>query len=190
MKIDVTKIEGYENMSPEEKLAALEAFEYEDNASELERYKNAVSKANSEAAEWKKKHNALLDADSQAKQEQEEELANLRKEVEDMRKDKAVSTYKAKFLGLGYDETLADETATALAEGDMEKVFANQKKHLDTHEKTIKSDLLKKTPTPPAGDGGDTMTLEKLRKMSSQERHEYSTKHPEEYKKLYNGGNG
>ncbi len=190
MKIDVTKIEGYENMSPEEKLAALEAFEYEDNASELERYKNAVSKANSEAAEWKKKHNALLDADSQAKQEQEEELANLRKEVEDMRKDKAVSTYKAKFLGLGYDETLADETATALAEGDMEKVFANQKKHLDTHEKTIKSDLLKKTPTPPAGDGGDTMTLEKLRKMSSQERYEYSTKHPEEYKKLYNGGNG
>ena len=190
MKIDVTKIEGYENMSPEEKLAALEAFEYEDNASELERYKNAVSKANSEAAEWKKKHNALLDADSQAKQEQEEELANLRKEVEDMRKDKAVSTYKAKFLGLGYDETLADETATALAEGDMEKVFANQKKHLDTHEKTIKSDLLKKTPTPPAGDGGDTMTLEKLRKMSSQERYEYSTKHPEEYKKLYdNGGN-
>lgn len=191
MKIDVTKIEGYEKMSPEEKLAALEAFEYEDNASELERYKNAVSKANSEAAEWKKKHNALLDADSQAKQEQEEELANLRKEVEDMRKDKAVSTYKAKFLGLGYDETLADETATALAEGDMEKVFANQKKHLDTHEKTIKSDLLKKTPTPPAGDGGDTMTLEKLRKMSSQERYEYSTKHPEEYKKLYdNGGNG
>ena len=92
MKIDVTKIEGYENMSPEEKLAALEAFEYEDNASELERYKNAVSKANSEAAEWKKKHNALLDADSQAKQEQEEELANLRKEVEDRRKDKAVST--------------------------------------------------------------------------------------------------
>jgi hypothetical protein len=190
MKIDVTKIEGYEKMSPEEKLAALEAFEYDDNASELERYKNAVSKANSEAAEWKKKHNALLDADSQAKQEQEEELANLRKEVEDMRKDKAVSTYKAKFLGLGYDETLADETATALAEGDMEKVFANQKKHLDTHEKTIKSDLLKKTPTPPAGDGGDTMTREKLRKMSPRERHEYSIKHPEEYKKLYdNGGN-
>ena len=187
MKIDVTKIEGYENMSPEEKLAALEAFEYDDNASELERYKNAVSKANSEAAEWKKKHNALLDADSQAKQEQEEELANLRKEVEDMRKDKAVSTYKAKFLGLGYDETLADETATALAEGDMEKVFANQKKHLDTHEKTIKSDLLKKTPTPPAGDGGDTMTLEKLRKMSSQERYEYSVAHPEEYKRIYGG---
>ena len=190
MKIDVTKIEGYESMSPEEKLAALEGFEYDDNSTELERYKNAVSKANSEAAEWKKKHNALLDADSQAKQAQEEELTNLRNEVEQMRKEKAVSTYKAKFLGLGYEESLADDTATALADGDMEKVFANQKKHLDTQEKTIKSDLLKKTPAPPAGDGGDTMTLEKLKKMTSQERYDYSVNHPEEYKKLYNGGNG
>lgn len=42
-KIDITKIEGYDKMTPEEKLAALEAFEYEDNSSELEKYKNAAS---------------------------------------------------------------------------------------------------------------------------------------------------
>ena len=69
------------------------------------------------------------------------------------------------------------------------KVFANQKKFLETHDKTLKADLLKQTPTPPAGDGGDTMTLEKLRKMSPQERYEFSEKNPDEYKKLY-GGNG
>lgn len=44
-KIDVTKIEGYEQMTPEQKLAALEGFEYEDNAAEVERLKNANSKA-------------------------------------------------------------------------------------------------------------------------------------------------
>ena len=66
-KIDVSKIEGYDTMTPEEKLAALESFEYEDNATELERYKNAVTKANSEAADWKKKHNALLTAEDKAK---------------------------------------------------------------------------------------------------------------------------
>lgn len=189
-KIDVTKIEGYETMTPEEKLAALEAFEYDDNASELERYKNAVSKANSEAAEWKKKHNALLNDDEQKKQERDEEINNLRSEVEELKKEKAVSSYKAKFLGLGYDEALADETAKALAEGDMDSVFANQKKHNESREKTIKADLLKKTPTPQGGEGGDTMTLEKLQKMSSQDRYKYSVEHPEEYKKLYNGGNG
>ena len=49
-KIDTTKIEGYAGMTAERKLAALEAFELPDNNSaELERLKNAVSKANSEA---------------------------------------------------------------------------------------------------------------------------------------------
>jgi DNA polymerase III alpha subunit len=188
-KIDVTKIEGYDTMTPEEKLAVLEAYEYDDNASELERYKNAVSKANSEASEWKKKHNALLTADDKEKQERDEELTNLRSELEELKKEKAVSSYKAKFLGLGYEESLAETTAKALAEGDMDSVFANQKKHNETREKAIKADLLKGTPAPPTGEGGDTMTLDKLKKMSSQERYEYSVAHPEEYKKLYNGGN-
>jgi hypothetical protein len=186
-KIDVTKIEGYENMTAEEKLAVLEGFEYDDNTSELERYKNAVSKANSEAAEWKKKHNALLTAEDKEKQEKDEELTTLRTKVEELQKERAVTTYKAKFLGLGYDEALAEATAKALAEGDMDSVFANQKKHNETREKTIKADLLKNTPTPPAGDGDDTMTLKKLKEMSSQERYEYSKNHPEEYKKLYGG---
>lgn len=57
-KIDTSKIEGYAEMTPEQKLAALEGFEYEDNSAELEKQKNALSKANSEAAEWKRKHNA------------------------------------------------------------------------------------------------------------------------------------
>ena len=52
-KIDVTKIEGYDKMTPEEQIAALLGFEYDDGASEIERYKNAATKANSEAAEWK-----------------------------------------------------------------------------------------------------------------------------------------
>ena len=188
-KIDVTKIEGYENMTPEEKLAVLESFEYEDNSAELEKYKNAVSKANSEAADWKKKHNALLSADDKEKQEKDEELAALRLKVEELTKDKAVTSYKASYVSIGYDEKLAEETAKALAEGDIEKVFANQKKHNETREKTIRADLLKDTPTPPAGGGGDTMTIEKLKAMSSNDRYKYSVEHPEEYKKLYNGGN-
>ena len=69
-KIDTSRIAGYADMSLEDKLKALEAFEYNDNASELEKQKAAVSKANSEAAEWKRKHNALLSEDEQKKQQQ------------------------------------------------------------------------------------------------------------------------
>ena len=186
-KIDVTKIEGYDTMTPEEKLNALESFEYEDNLSELERYKNAVSKANSEASDWKKKHNSLLTAEDKEKQERDEELSKLRTEVEELKKEKAVSAYTAKYLGLGYEKSLAEATAKAMSEGDMETVFANQKKHNDTREKEIKAELLKGTPAPQSGEGGDTMSLDKLKKMSATERYEYSVKNSEEYKKLYGG---
>lgn len=150
-KIDTTKIEGYSDMTPEQKIAALEAIEYEDNSTELERYKNAASKANSEAAEWKRKHNALLSEEDKKKQENEEELTSLRKKVEEMEKEKLISGHKARFLALGYDETLADETAVAMANGENDKVFANYKKFLESHDKAYKAQLMGQTSTPPAG---------------------------------------
>jgi hypothetical protein len=160
-KIDVTKIGGYDKMTPEQKLAALEAFEYDDNASEVERYKNAVSKANSEAAEWKKKHNALLSEEEKKKQDDVDSLSKMQKELEDLRKDKTVSEYKAKFLAQGYAETLASETAQALAEGDTAKVFANNQKFLEEYAKNLKADALKKTPKPPAGSGSGEVDYQK-----------------------------
>ncbi len=186
-KIDTTKIEGYADMTPEQKIAALEAIEYEDNVSELERYKNAASKANSDAAEWKRKHNALLSEEDKKKQANEEELTTLRKKVEEMEKEKLISGHKARFLALGYEENLADETAKAMANGETDKVFANQKKFLETHDKAYKAQLMGQTSTPPAGSDLDSMTLDKLRKMSPQERYKYSEKNPDEYKKLYGG---
>ena len=59
MKIDVSKIDGFEAMSAEDKLAALMGYEFEEpkapeaNA-EVTKLKAALSKANSEAADWKR----------------------------------------------------------------------------------------------------------------------------------------
>ena len=147
-KIDTSKITGYAEMSAEDKLKALEAFEYEDNAAELEKQKAAVSKANSEAAEWKRKHNALLGEDEKKKQEQEEKFANMEKELSELREAKRVSEFKAKFIAQGYDEVLAEDTAKAMADGDSAKVFANQQKFLDEYAKQVKADALKRPPSP------------------------------------------
>lgn len=152
-KIDTSKIEGYADMSAEDKLKALEAFEYEDNAAELERQKNALSKANSEAAEWKRKHNALLSEDEKKKQEDADKLAQMEKELSELRKGETVSEYKAKFIAQGYDEALAEDTAKAMADGDSAKVFANQSKFLEDYAKKVKADALKKTPKPTPGNG-------------------------------------
>lgn len=150
-KIDTSKIEGYAEMTSEQKLAALEGYEYEDHSEELERQKAAVSKANGEAAEWKRKHTALLSEEEKKKQEDADKLASMEKELAELRKGKVVSDYKAKFVAQGYSEELADETAKALADGDMTKVFANQQKFLTDYAKGVKAEALKGTPKPPAG---------------------------------------
>ena len=183
------RIAGYAEMSAEDKLKALEALEEADNSAELERMKNAVSKANSEAAAWKKKHNELLGEEERKKQEQADHLAQVEKELADLRKEKTVSEYAAKFLGMGYDEPLAKETAQAMADGDTEKVFANQVKFNDALKKSAIAGKLKSTPRPGVGsDGGTVMTLKKLRTLSDEEYEKFATEHPEEYKALYEEG--
>ena len=147
-KIDTSKIPGYAEMSAEDKLQALEAFEYEDNAAELEKQKAAVSKANSEAAEWKRKHNALLTEEERKKQEDAESLSKMQKELDELRKDKTVSEFKAKLIAQGYDETLAADTALAMADGDTAKVFAKQSKFLEDYAKKVKADAMKRPPSP------------------------------------------
>lgn len=151
------RIAGYAEMSTEDKLKALEALEEADNSAELERMKNAVSKANSEAATWKKKHNELLGEEERKKQEQADHLAEVEKELEELRKEKTISEYATKFLGMGYEESMAKETAQAMVNGDTDKVFANQVKFNEALKKSAIADKLKNTPRPGVGaDGGAT----------------------------------
>lgn len=188
-KIDTSKIEGYDSMSAEDKLKALEEYEYEDNADELEKQKNLLSKANGEAAEWKKKFNALSKDGDKEKKTLEEKYNELSTEVETLKKEKKQSEYVAALVSQGFSEDNAKDAAAALIEGDMVKYFECSKKHNEGLEKDIEARLLKNTQRPPAGDADKGMTLEKLRKLSPDERLKYSEEHPEEYKKLYDGGN-
>ena len=51
MKIDVSKIEGFEEMTPEQKVEALTNLEIETPDGDAAKYKNLLNKANAEAAE-------------------------------------------------------------------------------------------------------------------------------------------
>ena len=180
-KIDISKIDGYADMTPEQKIAALEAFETEDPDYSGYVKKDIFDKTASELAAKKKELNEKLTEDEQKKQKEQEEREELQSKYDKLLRESEVSKFKAKLLGMGYEEKLADATAEAMADGDTEKVFANQKKHLENVEKKVRD-----------GDS-KTMTLEKLRKMSPQERYDYSVKNPEDYKALYTnndtGGN-
>ena len=183
-----TLIEGYKDMTPEERLAAVEKFDFDDHAAELEKAKSAITKANADAAEWKRKHHDLLDEDERKRQQEAEERENILSELETLRKEKTIAGYKASYMANGYDEALAEATAQALADGDMAKVFANQKAHMEAHDKALKAEMLGNTPKPQGGgtpSGG--VTLEAFRKMSASDRAKFAQEHPDEYNNLYGG---
>lgn len=123
--------------------------------SELSNYvpKSTADKYAIEAAEFKKKYNSKLTEDEQKEAQRKAEQEELAAKYEQLLKESTVSKHKAKFLGLGYDEALAAETAEALAAGEMDKVFENQSKFNALREQSIKAEVLKTTPVPPAGNG-------------------------------------
>jgi hypothetical protein len=152
MKIDVTKLEGYKpEMSAEEKLALIEKYDIPDPDYTGYVKKDVFDRTASEAADWKKKYNSKLSEEEKKEAERAAKEAEIQAELETLRKETAVSRHKADFIGLGYDEKLAEDTAKALADGDMAKVFANQKAHQDALAKAAKAAALAGGDPPPAG---------------------------------------
>ena len=187
-KIDFTKIEGYAEMSAEDKLKALEAYDIPDPDMSGFVSKEQFDKTASELAAKKKELRDKLTDDEAAKQKEQEERESMQKELDALRRESVVSKNKARLVALGYEEALADETAEAMADGKIEKVFANQKKHLEAFEKKVRAEALKNTPKPTPDGDGKTMTLKTLREMSPADRLKFSQEHAEEYKELYTGG--
>ena len=182
-KIDISKIEGYETMTLEEKLAALEAIELPD----VDKMKSALDKATSEAAGYKKQLRERMTEDEAAKAKAAEDMAAVMQELEALRADKAVGELTTQFMGIGYDEALAKSTATAIQKGDMAAMFKNHAKFVADREKALKAELLKSTPTPPAGDGDKGPTKEDFRKMTLAEKQKFATENPDAYKEIYGG---
>lgn len=144
MKIDTSKIVGFDEMSAEEKLKAVLGTDIEvpDNSAEIAHYKDLISKANSEASKYRKQLNERPSND---------ELANLKSEVETLRRDKTIADYKAQFLNLGYSEELAVDTATRVADGDVSAIFASQKVVNEAMKAEIEKQKAQLQPTPTSG---------------------------------------
>ena len=152
-----------EGMTEEEISTALEAVG-NGNTAEVNRLKAALSKANSEAAEFKKQLRSKQSDDEAAAAAQKEEHEKLVKENGELKRSIALSESKGKLLAMGYDEKLADETAAAMVDGDMDKVMVNQSKYLEAQKKIIQADQMRKTPRPAAG--SETGGMDYAKKIS------------------------
>ena len=186
-KIDTNKIEGYAEMTAEEKLAALESFVIPEP--DLSGYvkKDVADKYASEAAGYKKQLRERMSEDEAAKAKAAEDMAAVMAELDQLRADKAITEYTAQFMAIGYDEAMAKSTATAIHNGDMSAMFKNHAKFVADREKALKAELLKATPTPPAGAGTTGMSKEDFRKLSLLEKAQFAAENPERYKEFYGG---
>ena len=186
-KIDTTKIQGYAEMTAEEKLAALEAFDMPEPDFTGYVKKDLLDKATSEAAQYKKSLREKMTEEEAAKAKAAEDMASVMAELESLRSEKAISEYTAQFMGIGYGEELAKATAIALQAGDTNAMFKNHAKFVVEKTKEMKAELLKGTPTPPAGDGAKTMTRADFSKLSLDEKAKFAAENPEAYKEIYKG---
>ena len=187
MKIRTEKIEGYKDMTLEQKLEALENYEVDEPDYSGYVTKEVFDKTASELANSKKQLREKMSADEIKAKEDSDKMVELQSKYDALLKESEISKNKARLLTLGYEDKLATETAEAIVNGDTDKVFANQKKHLDSVEKRIREEVLTSTPRPTGGNGSETMTLDKFRKMPIEEQFKFANEHPEEYKKLYGG---
>lgn len=153
-KIDLTKIEGYNAMTPEQKLAALEGIELPEPDYTGYVKKETFDKTASEAAKYKKELRDKLTDEEAAKQKANEEYEKMKTDLDALRRASAISENVTEFLSQGYEKTLAQKTAEALVDGDMQTVFANQKIFISEREKAIRADVMRGTPQPAAGSTG------------------------------------
>lgn len=154
-KIDTKSIENFESMSAEEKLNALLAYEFEapkaDESAELKNVRNALNKASSEAAEYKR---ALREKQSEAERAEADRMENERKLQEELasyRNKERISTYQAKLMAAGYDADTASVMAKALPDGVSDDYFAVNKTFLDNQKQVLLSEALDRQPKPSVG---------------------------------------
>jgi len=149
MKIDVSKIPNYETLTAEEKLKALEGFEFETpkaNDDEVMKLKKYVNDYSSQIADMKRQMKEKMTEDERKEAERlelekarDEELANLKKE-------KALSNYKAKFMATGYDEELAEKASASMVDGDFAGIFETLGTFIDNKTKQIEANALNQQP--------------------------------------------
>ena len=156
-KIDPSKIEGFDNLSADEKVAALLNQEIEVEQTEpadVTKLKTSLSKANSEAAEYKR----LLREKQTEAERAEAERAEKDREREELLKslleEKRVSTYKSQLMAAGVDPDTADLMAKSLPEGVADEYFLATKSFLDNQRQKLLTESINKQPglsvgTPP-----------------------------------------
>ena len=173
MKIDLAKIDNYAEMSAEDKIKALEEYEIEiptpKESEEVTKLKTALSKANSDAADWKRQFREKQTEQERAEAERKEREQAVEEELRMLRRDKTVAGYVNSCLALGYDKDLANRAAEAMADGNAAEIMNCQQEFLAAKQKELEALALNKQPSlsvgaPPTSQSAEKSAQNELRR--------------------------
>ena len=167
-KIDVSKIDGYDTMTAEQKIAALEGYDMVFDTTGFVK-KDVYDKVNADLASTKKALKAKQ-TDEEAKAEAEQAM---KAELEALRKESKVSKFTAKLISSGYDESDALEAANAYYDGDTDKFFELQQKNIEAVRRSAAAQSMKDTPPPQNGNHEDGTTDYSKKIAEAQARGDY-----------------
>lgn len=184
--IDTSKIEGYAEMTAEQKVEALEKYTIADPDYSGYVKKSQYDQTASELSKTKKELEARMTEEEKKSKAAAEELAKYKTEAETLRREKNIASNKAQLIAIGYDESLANETAEAMESGDLATVIKNQQSVIENVKKVAKGEA-NASIVPPAGkpdEGGKTITKDQFKAMSIAERSELFENNRELYDEL------
>jgi hypothetical protein len=177
--------EGMTFEEVETALSGIELPKADDNSAEIAKLKESVTRANSEAAQYKKELKAKMSADELKAKEDAENLQKLIDERDALLKDKRMADYRSKFLENQFDADLADKSAKAMVDGDFDTVFSLLGKHITNLEKKFKAENIDRTPKPQGGDESDaTVSKAQFNAMGYAERNKLYQENKELYETL------
>lgn len=130
---------------------------------EIAKLKNSLSKANSEAADYKKQLRAKQTAEEVASEAEKEAKEQHDAYVKGLEQFKSRTLAKDRYLMQGMTVEMADKAAQAEVDGDMDTLATIQKQHTDAALKAAKAEWQKSIPEVNRGTGNaPTMTKDEI----------------------------
>lgn len=180
-----------ETQATEEVVNEKQATPEPDNAeivklrAQLAQQKAALDKATKEAAENKRALRAKQTAEEQAAEIEKERQEAIEKELNELRKERAVANTSKRIMSFVADEAIATGIAEALyGAEDIDLAIDTINKAWTAKEKALRAEF-GKIPAPSIGDAdGVTITKAQLDGMGYKDRLDFSQKHPDEYRRL------
>lgn len=152
---------------------------------DLAKMKAALDKATKEAAEYKRALRAKQTAEEAAAETEKEQREAIEKELNELRKERAVANSSKRVMSIIPDEKTATSIAEALyGAADIDLAIDTIAKAWTAKEKALRLEFGKIPAPGVGGTEGPTITRAQLDGYTLEERSAFAQKHPDEYNKL------